>query len=197
MIPRTTGWRFGESAGEPTETLGFAEIIYVKFFDPLECPPVFKEHDIYEKVTVLGGEHFHVRTRREDRFPTGFFGYPTNPNSPFSQLFFTVHGVLDHDHENPIGELLRAEGLIEDQALDAALAEQKRLRQQRLGEILVEKTPLPAEKVEDTLSLAQKHAKRFSNTRVGEILIEAGLVTPARSKRPWPPSPPTSASASA
>ncbi len=169
-----TLWR---STGEPSETISFADVVYVKFLDPIDIPSIFREQDIYEKVTVLGSEHFHVRSRREDRFPSGFFAYPTNPNSPFTRLFFTVHGVMEHHHENPVGEILRADGLLAEQELEAALAEQKRLREQRLGEILVEKTPLPAEKVEATLAASQKLPKRFSNAKVGEILIEAGLVT--------------------
>ena len=79
-----TLWR---DAGVPAETLDFAQIVYVKFLDPLDSTPAFREQDIYEKVSVLGGEHFHVRSRREDRFPLGFFAYPSNPNSQFSKVF--------------------------------------------------------------------------------------------------------------
>ncbi len=177
LDPQDYGLTLWHGSGEPTETLGFADVVYVKFLDPLDTPPNFRQQDIYEKVSVLGGEHFHVRSRREDRFPLGFFAYSTNPNSPFSRLFFTVHGVMEHHHENPVGEILCAEGLLEEQDLDQALAEQKRLRQQRLGDILVEKTALPADKVEATLAASQKLPKRFINAKVGEILIEAGLVT--------------------
>ena len=169
-----TLWR---EAGTPAETLEFAQVVYIKFLDPLECPPVFREQDIYEKVSVLGGDHFHVRSRREDRFPLGFFAYPSNPNSPFSRVFFTAHGVAAHHHENPVGEILRTEGIIAEADLEQALDEQRRLRQQRLGDILVEKTPLAADKVETVIASAQKRPRRFSNVKVGEILIQAGLVT--------------------
>jgi type II secretory ATPase GspE/PulE/Tfp pilus assembly ATPase PilB-like protein len=177
LDPSDYGVAFCQTTESEPEILSLGDIAYIKFFDPPDELPVFDDCTQFEKITVIGGEHFHVRSRREDHFPLGFYGFPINQNCPFTQVFFTNHGVVGQFHEHPIGEMLRAEGLVDDEALDDALAEQKKLRQKRLGEILVEQTPLQTEAVEATLSRAQRNPRRYDHFKVGEILIEAGLVT--------------------
>jgi type II secretory ATPase GspE/PulE/Tfp pilus assembly ATPase PilB-like protein len=177
LDPQDFGVSFVAEDHGSEEIISLAEILYVKFLDPQEQVPSTVGAEQYEKVVVHGGERFHVHSRRQDRFPVGFFAYPLNVNTPYSKLFFSTHGVVEHQHDQPVGELLRTEGLVADTDLDSALAEQKRLREQRLGDILVEKTKLSTEKLEDTLAKAKKIPRHYGNVRVGDILVEAGLVT--------------------
>jgi type II secretory ATPase GspE/PulE/Tfp pilus assembly ATPase PilB-like protein len=72
---------------------------------------------------------------------------------------------------------LSSQGLLEKSALDEALAEQQKLRNRRVGEILAEQAEVPQIVVEQAINNATGYGSKKIHGRVGDILIEAGLVT--------------------
>ncbi|MHB8707433.1 MAG: GspE/PulE family protein [Desulfuromonadales bacterium] len=159
------------------ERCHFDEISFIKILGKPNLADAFGEDEFFEDVTTITGDRFHLRLKRNERPANGFFGYPTDLDSDFKSIFFTNRGLRQRRHDRPLGEVLQENGLVEPAAVDAALTEQKRLREKRVGEILVEQTNIPGMVVEHVIGNAQKNLRKHGRIRVGDILIEAGLVT--------------------
>ena len=154
-----------------------AEIVFIRFLGKPSLADAFGEDEFFEDVTTVTGDHFHLRLKRNERVANGFFGYPTGLDSDFKSIFFCDAGLRQRHHDRPLGEVLLDNGYVEPEAIDEALAEQKRLREQRLGNILVEQTKVPEQVLEEKLKEAKAQTKAAGRAKVGDILIEAGLVT--------------------
>jgi len=166
--------------GSSPERLLFEEIVFIRFLGKPNLADAFGEDEFFEDITTITNDRFHVRLRRNERLPNGFYGYPTDLDSDFKCIFFTNSGLRQRHHDRPLGEMLTHNGLIDPEDINAALSEQKKLREKRLGEILIESHHLPEVVVEQTIDNVRKNPKNRGRYRVGEILIEAGLVTRAQ-----------------
>ena len=155
----------------------FDEIVFIKVLGKPNLADAFGEDEFFEDVTTVTGDRFHLRLKRHERSPNGFYGYPTDLDSDFKSIFFTSSGLREHHHDRPLGEILRQDGLVDSAALDQALAEQTRLREKRVGTILVERHNLAEAVVEQTIVNNHRAQRSRVRVKVGEILIEAGLVT--------------------
>ena len=153
------------------------EIVFIKVLGKPNLADAFDEDEFFEDVTTVTGDRFHLRLKRHERSPNGFYGYPTDLDSDFKSIFFTSSGLREHHHDRPLGEILRQDGLVDSAALDQALAEQTRLREKRVGTILVERHNLAEAVVEQTIVNNHRAQRSRVRVKVGEILIEAGLVT--------------------
>ena len=155
----------------------FDEVAFIRFPGTAEPAAGTDANDYFENVTTVTGDQFHLRLKRGKGLPNGFYGYPTDPDAPFNSIFITNAGLRQRRHDRPIGQVLVDQGAVEAGELDAALSEQRTLRQRRVGEILVEQYQVPKLKVEENLLALRQKGGRYGCAKVGEILIEAGLVS--------------------
>ena len=166
------------TAAQHNEILDLSEICFIKFLGKPDLADSFNEDEFFEEVTTASGDRFHLRLKKSGkRVPEGFFGYPVEIDSDFKSIFFTSTGFKKRSHDQPIGEVLNKQGLVEKAAIEKALAEQQQLRSRRVGEIIVEQTEVPQLVVEQAIENATKNGLKKAQPRVGDILIEAGLVT--------------------
>ncbi len=160
------------------ELLDLSEICFIKFLGKPDLADSFSEDEFFEDITAANGEKFHLRLRKSGkRVPEGFFGYPVEIDSDFKSIFFTSIGFKKRSNDQPLGEVLSKQGLVEKAAIKEALAEQQQLRTRRVGEIIVEQTKVSQVVVEKAINSATKNGLKKPQARVGDILIEAGLVT--------------------
>ena len=157
--------------------LALSEICYIKFLGQPDWADHFSEDEFFENVTTVTGEEFHLRLKKGENHPRGFFGYPTEIESNFTKIFFIKPGLQSRRHEQPIGEVLHQTGLIDESELKQARQVQDELRSRRVGEILSDQVEVPQIVVDQAISNARQHVRR-AQVKVGDILIEAGLVTP-------------------
>lgn len=162
--------------GEARRPLLLADVCYIKFLGSPSLAESFQENEFFVDIKTVTGEDFHLRLKRNISYSKGFFGYPTDIDSNYSSIFFTVKGLDRHQNEKPIGEFLHRKGLISTEELAAALADQKKLRSRRLGEIISEQNEIKQEKVDQAIHKVRTD-HRYSQVRVGDILVEAGMVT--------------------
>ena len=161
------------------ELLDLSEICFIKFLGKPDLADSFSEDEFFEDVTASSGDKFHLRLKKSGkRVPEGFFGYPVEIDSDFKSIFFTSSGFKKRKHDQPLGEVLSQQGLVDKATIEEALTEQQQLRTRRVGEILAEQTEVPHVVVEQAIDNATQGGLKKSQPRVGDILIEAGLVTP-------------------
>jgi len=159
--------------------LNLTEICFIKFLGKPDLADSFSEDEFFEDVITYTGDKFHLRLKKSGkRVAEGFFGYPVEIDSDFKSIFFTADGFKKHSHEQPLGEVLNRQGLIEPADLEDALTEQRKLKNRKVGEILAEQTEVPQIIVEQAINNATQNGLKKVQARVGDILIEAGLVTP-------------------
>jgi len=156
------------------------EVVFVKYPGKPELVDAAEVSRPCEEITTLTGDFFRLRLQTDHSFVSGFFATPIDPDSDFKTIFVTNDGLRHRQPYHPLGEILEQEEGVAATAIAAALAEQKELREKRVGEILVEKHHLSKEDVEQTILAAQKLPKKLGCGRVGEILVDAGLVTTAQ-----------------
>ncbi|KIH78241.1 type II secretion system protein E [Geoalkalibacter ferrihydriticus DSM 17813] len=131
-----------------------------------------------EEVETATGEKFRVQVMGREKYPLGFYGLPIDRDSPFKSIFFTFHGVRTQPQERPIGNILRDQGLIDEQTMNLTLLEQQKLRTRRVGEIIAEQQHIPQSTIDREVDTVRGDMGRVpKNIRVGDILVAAGLVT--------------------
>ena len=129
-------------------------------------------------ICAVTGERFRLYLNRDERLRKGVFAYPGDPEAAgFTRIFFTRQGLKIKHYDQPLGQVLKQQGRINDGELNSALETQEQLRKRRLGEILSEQHQFPQQTVEDAVTTARKAGQRTPQYRIGDILIEAGLVT--------------------
>jgi hypothetical protein len=145
---------------------------------PEDHPVKFKDsHRSSEKVTLMTDKFYSVVVPRNQPVKKGFYGFSTEAENPYKLIFFTTHGVKTRQESRCIGEILEEQGVITHFTIEKVIEEQKKLREQRLGEILSEKHDLSKANIENAINNAMKEGKVTPRLKVGEILIESGLVT--------------------
>ena len=169
---------FFSTTEQRNQILDLGEICFIKFLGKPDLADSFSEDEFFEDVTTLSGDRFHLRLKKSGkRVPEGFYGYPVEIDSDFKAIFFTSAGFKKRHHDQPLGEVLSSQGLVEKTAIDEALDEQKKLRKRRVGEIIAEQAKVPQVMVERAIDKAAQGLSK-ARFRVGDILVEAGLVTP-------------------
>lgn len=160
------------------DILALSEICFIKLLGKPDLVDTHCENTFFEDVTTFVGEQFHLRLKKSGkRLAHGFYGYPAEEDSDFKSIFFTAAGLNKRSHDQPLGEVLKRQGLVDKIALEGALTEQQKLRSRRVGEILAEKTEVPQVVVEQAILNVTQNIPKNYQARVGAILVEAGLVT--------------------
>jgi type II secretory ATPase GspE/PulE/Tfp pilus assembly ATPase PilB-like protein len=103
----------------------------------------------------------------------GFYATPTEPQSPFAELFFYHHGVRLREINEPLGAMLVKDGRVGASQLKQGLDAQRGAERTPIGQILVEHKKLDKDALDQAVALQQR-----KGTRLGEVLVEAGLATP-------------------
>ncbi|HOJ51402.1 MAG TPA: ATPase, T2SS/T4P/T4SS family [Syntrophales bacterium] len=128
------------------------------------------------EVATVTGNIYRVRTCEGMDYERGFWGIPLNGSSPYSLIFFTWVGVKTSCELEKLGQMLFKQGVVEREELEKALAEQEKLRERKLGEIISSQTAISHRAIEEKIEKAKREG-RHPRIRVGDILIEAGLIT--------------------
>jgi type II secretory ATPase GspE/PulE/Tfp pilus assembly ATPase PilB-like protein len=165
--------------------LGRSGRLHTFFLNKLCCISIIPKNDItfadrvfnYEEVITLTGKHYRIAVLDNYKAQNGFFGLSTDIGVEHKLIFFPHTGIKVRREERPIGDMLKANGLITDFAIEKTLEEQKTLREKRLGEIISVENDINQKTIDKTIENAYKEGKVTARMKVGDILIEAGLVT--------------------
>jgi type II secretory ATPase GspE/PulE/Tfp pilus assembly ATPase PilB-like protein len=157
-------------AGGGRATVPAERIAYLGFHKTKDAPAT--EARAAFKVHVTGGKTFIVDLV-ESGTPEaiGFYARPSEPQSPFRELFFYAHGVNVREVNAPLGEMLVKDGRVPALALQQGLEAQRSQPRTPIGEILVEQKKIDQDVLDQAASLQKR-----KGTRIGEVLIEEGLV---------------------
>jgi type II secretory ATPase GspE/PulE/Tfp pilus assembly ATPase PilB-like protein len=136
-----------------------------------------EEPSALEEVQIITGESFRAKVFTGRKFLKGFFALLQDEAAPYKAVFFSHSGVRFRHCSQPLGEILKEEGLVTDNNVHDALRTQEELRGRRIGDAIAETSHLPYEKIESAIQEASARPEIPRNTRVGDILVEAGLVT--------------------
>jgi type II secretory ATPase GspE/PulE/Tfp pilus assembly ATPase PilB-like protein len=152
-------------------------VAYIAFRKPATSRPSGQAPSLREgsslKVHVAGGKSFLVEPPiRGGSDAVGFYARPWDPADEHSEFFFYTHGVNAKEINQPLGAMLIAEGAVDAQAIERAMAAQAQSRT-RLGDILVETRKIDPTALEEAASTQKRR-----NMRLGEVLVEAGLARP-------------------
>jgi hypothetical protein len=152
------------------------EVCYIRFAEvPSWVTP--DEPATFEEVETITGETFNVSVFNKRRFLKGFFALLEEREAPYRTIFFTASGVRSRHETRRIGEILQANGLVTGNNLAEALKTQKKIRNRRMGEVLVADTDITREEIEKTIEDISGKPQIPRDVRIGDILVEAGLVT--------------------
>lgn len=132
-------------------------------------PPAKQEFEVY----VRGGSRIEGTTFsfRMDRH--GLYLFPVKDADHFSLLFAFKEAIEKHRIGPLLGNALMNDKVATAAAIDAGLAEQKRKRQQPLGEYLQATLVISAEQLNEVL----KRQKSMPGVRLGEMLVQENMVT--------------------
>ena len=165
------------TAEQSSNIIELQDIYFIKFFGKPDPADKFSEGEFFKEITTHSGERFHLRMKKSGKsFHQGFYAYPVDMDSPCKSIFFTSEGLKKLKLDQPLGEVLSQQGLVQKADIAAALAEQANLRTRRVGEILSTQTELPKDILEKAIDNAKRGSKK-AQVRVGDILVDAGLVT--------------------
>jgi type II secretory ATPase GspE/PulE/Tfp pilus assembly ATPase PilB-like protein len=159
------------------QTLSFSldEVCYIRF---ARTPSELKAAGTApsEVIETITGESFNVSVLADGN-PKGFFSLLEDRHASFRTIFFTSSGVRTRRQKRPIGEILQADGVVSENHLTEALKTQEKLRNRRMGDMLIEETDLTDSEIEKTIEDISGTPVIPQNVRIGDILVDAGLVT--------------------
>ncbi|MCF6289473.1 MAG: Flp pilus assembly complex ATPase component TadA [Desulfobacterales bacterium] len=163
-------------AGEQRK-LSLAEVCAVLLEDKPDEIEDAHNADVLEEVETTTGKSFQVRVPEDQAFQTGFYGFSIEEQASHRFIFFPYSGVRMRRQYRPVGEILAEEGLVSEEAIEAAIEEQKKAKELRIGEIIAEHCQLPQEHIEQSVKEAQLAGSIPIRARIGDILVASGLVT--------------------
>ena len=102
----------------------------------------------------------------------GFFLIPLNPGDRSQRIYVNAQFVKNVDQKRLLGRLLLDEQKITADQLQTAVQTQEKMRNKKIGMIMVERTMINQTQLDESL---QKQKEK--NIKLGEILIEAGYIT--------------------
>ncbi|MCX7982047.1 MAG: ATPase, T2SS/T4P/T4SS family [Syntrophales bacterium] len=162
---------------EPVHSLqryALDDICTIRLLDKVELN--LPEDLVAIEINTVTGNTYRVKVSDEALVGNGFFGLPVDENTPYSLIFFTVVGIKSRCEVREVGQILRSQGVIESEDLEATLAEQKKLRERKIGEIISSQTSISHQVIEEKIEKAKTEG-RHPRIRVGDLLIEEGLIT--------------------
>jgi type IV pilus assembly protein PilB len=144
------------------------------------------------KVHVAPGLNLGV-VARAPRGPEILRAVPSDPESPFGEIFLTPRGVLAIEKDEPLGAMLVRSGAVHPDVVEHAISNQMKNRavdadadpqterrpsmasslDRRIGDILVARGLATADEVERAMAEQQRRPAK----RLGELLLELGIVS--------------------
>jgi len=150
-------------------------IAYVGFHRPPGGPPPPPNKRKGELKVHLSSELvLSVDPDPEPPGPLGFYAIPADAQTPFKEIFFYNHGIRLRELNQPLGEMLLADGRVGSPALAKGLQAQQDGKRTPIGQILIEHKRVDSGAIEQAAQLQKR-----KGTRLGEVLIEAGLADAA------------------
>ncbi|MBI3896692.1 MAG: Flp pilus assembly complex ATPase component TadA [Gammaproteobacteria bacterium] len=137
--------------------------------DGVVMPPPQQEFEL----TLRNGPTLRAYTFSFRVDKNGLHLFPTEANNEYRHLFVPFHAIDSHRIGPLLGNALLQERAASETAVAAGLEEQRRRREQPIGEYLQSVQAVSAKQMEQALD-RQKQTPRF---RVGEVLVQDGAIT--------------------
>ena len=148
------------------------KIAYISFYRHEGTEDAPDLEGLQEKiVNTVTGSRFQTFFKEQKGDRLGFYAFEKSKASEFSHHFFYHQGVRNIEKVEPIGQVLLDSQVVSQGDIKNALNSQERLRDQRLGEVLVEQKKVDQETIDE---LAVKHSKK--RLKIGELLVESELI---------------------
>lgn len=161
----------------------FSDICCVSMMWHRDWLHLFQKGVSQEAVTTAIGKTYHVNVPDKQPPASGFFGLTIEDDTPYRLVFFTNAGVKTRCQARRVGEIVKAKGMVSQEAVQKVVAEQERLKKRLVGEIIADNANLSQLDIENTIEEAKKSGTLPYRARVGEILVAAGLVTKEQVER--------------
>ena len=155
----------------------FSELNCISFIPDANHRKAFQDSHVIEEITTISGRRYEVAILDRTDTEAGFYGMTTGKDLPYRLIYFISRGVRIREQGRLIGDILQEKGSLTPDSLLQALADQKELKQKRVGDIISEDHKIPISSIEEALTKAQGDKKISVRIKVGDILVEAGLVT--------------------
>jgi type II secretory ATPase GspE/PulE/Tfp pilus assembly ATPase PilB-like protein len=156
-------------------TIPAERVAYIGFHrqpgDP-PAPPSARRGTL--KIHLSGSRTFLVDGDSGTPGAVGFYAKPSEPDSPFREIFFYAHGVALKEINEPLGEMLVRSGKVGAKSLQQGLEAQRDQPRTPIGQILLEQKKIGQAALDQAVVLQKR-----KGTRLGEVLIEAGLADAA------------------
>ncbi len=160
------------------QTFAMDDIECILFFHPEGASHLSLRrlpNDVIEHVFLKSGATYTVISNAQQEEVNGFFGFPDPAEHPdIQRIFFVQANVLGRKLASSFGELLEESGVVDHQTIEGVVKQQCALKQQRVGDILVEKGVSKREDLEKAVVSFGGIKKRL---HVGEMFLKAGLIT--------------------
>jgi type II secretory ATPase GspE/PulE/Tfp pilus assembly ATPase PilB-like protein len=162
---------------EAPHTFLFDELSAIFFLDG-PCPAnIAKSDHNKEEVLMLDNTKYLVHAEIKGNHSNGFYAVPAVQSSQWSYAFFISSGIKMRSQEKHIGNILSDAGVVSKEDVGEALNIQEKLRNRKVGEILVETANVKQESIEKTMLDKVSEGKIPPHVHIGDILVSAGLVT--------------------
>ncbi len=145
-----------------------------------ELPPEFAKENIFAvserqpfSIEMHDGEIFSGETRGCVNAQCGLFLFPPAGMDQVTRYFVPARRIKDFHIGDPIGQILIDHRIATKGAVAAAVARQRELRVQKLGDLMTVNQIVSA----DELAAALARQERGPISKLGEVLIEMGLLS--------------------
>jgi len=164
---------------EPGKTISYplAEVCCVKMKGLFPWAPSRHDEAKLEEIETTAGVSFYASVPEHQQFQTGFFAFSVEEGCEFKYLFFSYVGTRSRKLFTQLGEILERSGAVSPEDIKKGLAEQKRQKGMRLGDILSEKEGVPLKTIDQTIQRMLHNTELPRRSKIGDILVAAGLVT--------------------
>ncbi len=186
VLPEQDCLRVRPRGSNASERLSFDDVRSVCFLDPVVLKDSM-EHlrqggiDVH---AVLARSPFSITFRNGQIFSGELCGYGATTaglglyaaadNGEILRYYFPRSGLESFALGDPLGKLLVRNGDLNEAGLNRALAAQKALRTQKLGDLLAEQRLISPETLNAAL---RQQAMHHPTRRIGEVMLEMGVLT--------------------
>ena len=129
-------------------TIALDELCYIMVVDASGWKLPVKSGELVEHIETTTGDCFELRVPPNQNHKTGLYAFPIDQKASYRSIFFTFLGIRQRREDRPVSDILEENGWLQQNAIEAVLDEQEKLRSRKVGEIIAESSDLSTDKID-------------------------------------------------